>query len=200
MSDRQELIDWLRHWKHEVPTTREREEMIEAMRDAATTLEEAQGVPRADSDFELELSSLLNRHSRENASNTPDFILARVMLNALHAHDEATRARDDWYGIKPAPGAAPAAPTREPTTDEIVKAAGICMGCETLGPECPTHGAAPTRDEQDARRLYHELLYAVATKHPGESRHETALRYIREREDMARHDAGANAALAEPKR
>lgn len=30
--------------------------------------------------------------------------------------------------------------------------------------------------------LYHELLYAVAHKHQGESRHQTALRYICERE------------------
>jgi hypothetical protein len=29
---------------------------------------------------------------------------------------------------------------------------------------------------------YEELIYAVASKWPGESRHETALRYIRERE------------------
>lgn len=29
---------------------------------------------------------------------------------------------------------------------------------------------------------YYEMLMAVETKHPGESRHETALRYIRERE------------------
>ena len=31
--------------------------------------------------------------------------------------------------------------------------------------------------------LYIELLYAVARKHEGETRHETALRYIREREN-----------------
>ena len=31
--------------------------------------------------------------------------------------------------------------------------------------------------------LYHELLYAVCSKFPGESRHQTALRYILERED-----------------
>jgi hypothetical protein len=30
--------------------------------------------------------------------------------------------------------------------------------------------------------LYNELLYAVASKYPGESRHDTALRYIRDRE------------------
>lgn len=32
------------------------------------------------------------------------------------------------------------------------------------------------------RGLYNELLYAVESCHEGESRHETALRYIRERE------------------
>lgn len=32
------------------------------------------------------------------------------------------------------------------------------------------------------RDLYQELLYAIETKHPDESRHQTALRYIRERE------------------
>lgn len=31
-------------------------------------------------------------------------------------------------------------------------------------------------------RLYYELLYAVSRKYPGETRHETALRYIREAE------------------
>ena len=31
-------------------------------------------------------------------------------------------------------------------------------------------------------RLYHELLYAVGNHHAGESRHETALRYIRQAE------------------
>jgi hypothetical protein len=32
--------------------------------------------------------------------------------------------------------------------------------------------------------LYNELLYAVAKKYPGESRHDTALRYIRDRETL----------------
>jgi len=54
--------------------------------------------------FGDELRKLLNRHCRENASNTPDFILSRILLNALRAYDEATRARDDWYGIAPKPG------------------------------------------------------------------------------------------------
>lgn len=31
--------------------------------------------------------------------------------------------------------------------------------------------------------LYDELLFAVETKYPGETRHQTALRYIKEREN-----------------
>ena len=34
----------------------------------------------------------------------------------------------------------------------------------------------------DYQTLYHELLYQVGMKHPGESRHETALRYLRNAE------------------
>ena len=32
-------------------------------------------------------------------------------------------------------------------------------------------------------KLYHELLYEVCTKYPDESRHQTALRYIKECEN-----------------
>jgi len=39
--------------------------------------------------------------------------------------------------------------------------------------------------KKGAGEKYHELLYAVATKYPGETRHETALRYIQERECAA---------------
>ena len=35
------------------------------------------------------------------------------------------------------------------------------------------------------KNLYHELLMAVESKHEGESRHETALRYIQERENRS---------------
>lgn len=34
----------------------------------------------------------------------------------------------------------------------------------------------------DLLKLYNELLFAVARKWPGETRHQTALRYIQERE------------------
>lgn len=37
---------------------------------------------------------------------------------------------------------------------------------------------------QELRAKYHELLYAVANKYPNETRHETALRYIRQAETI----------------
>jgi len=37
------------------------------------------------------------------------------------------------------------------------------------------------------RKLYDALIMEVATKHPGESRHETALRYIRNAENRNSH-------------
>lgn len=48
-----------------------------------------------------------------------------------------------------------------------------------------------------AETHYNELLYAVACKHPGETRHQTALRYIREREE-ARHNVPAQAKAHNP--
>lgn len=40
----------------------------------------------------------------------------------------------------------------------------------------------PWNEVDRLRSLYEELICAVASKHEGETRHETALRYIRERE------------------
>ena len=48
-------------------------------------------------DLEKQLAQLLNRFSQENASNTPDFILAQYMLDCLKAFEVAARARDAWH-------------------------------------------------------------------------------------------------------
>ena len=40
----------------------------------------------------------------------------------------------------------------------------------------------PVSEDQKDAELYKELIYAVANKFPGESRHQTALRYIRNAE------------------
>jgi len=49
-------------------------------------------------DLREELQMLLNSHSKENGTDTPDFILAEYMVNCLNAFNVATNQREDWYG------------------------------------------------------------------------------------------------------
>jgi len=55
------------------------------------------GMP-TDIAFEKRLSSLINMHSKENDSNTPDFILAKFISDCLENFNKATVARDNWQG------------------------------------------------------------------------------------------------------
>lgn len=45
-----------------------------------------------------ELETLLNRYSQENASNTPDFILAQYLNGCLSIFNTAIQQRETWYG------------------------------------------------------------------------------------------------------
>ena len=51
------------------------------------------------SDFVSELTSLLNRHSKENGSGTPDFILAEYLWGCLSHFNAAVNRREAWYGV-----------------------------------------------------------------------------------------------------
>lgn len=48
--------------------------------------------------FEDEIKATINRHSRENGSDTPDFILAGYLSRCLELFDETLARREDWYG------------------------------------------------------------------------------------------------------
>jgi len=48
-------------------------------------------------EFERELQDLLNRHSKENDSDTPDFVLAAYLQDCLNAFERATRHRERWH-------------------------------------------------------------------------------------------------------
>jgi hypothetical protein len=52
-------------------------------------------------EFQTELQSLLNRHSLENGSDTPDFLLAQYLVGCLQAWNAAVCARERWYGREP---------------------------------------------------------------------------------------------------
>lgn len=54
-------------------------------------------------DLEHALASLLNSYCAENASNTPDWVLAQYLLACLAAFDAATQQRESFYGRDPRP-------------------------------------------------------------------------------------------------
>ena len=71
-------------------------------------------------------------------------------------------------------------------TNDISKNMDLLQRDNTIGIDTPSSECAgPASDISDR---YYELLYAVETKFPNEFRHETALRYIRERENARRCD------------
>lgn len=53
-----------------------------------------------------EMQEVLNRHSAENASHTPNFILALYLMECLTAWHNATKMREKWYGPPAAHSAA----------------------------------------------------------------------------------------------
>lgn len=59
-------------------------------------------VPNGDAEkepsFHEELRQLLNRHSKENPSNTPDYILADYLIACLDIFGATLEQRDRWWG------------------------------------------------------------------------------------------------------
>ena len=64
--------------------------------------------------FEEELRSAINRTSQENASNTPDYILAQYLNGCLAAFNTAVQQRETWYGRD----ARPAIPVQPSANDD----------------------------------------------------------------------------------
>ncbi len=54
--------------------------------------------------LEKEIGCLINKHSREQDSNTPDFILAEYLLACLGAFEVASNRREGWYHVEHKPG------------------------------------------------------------------------------------------------
>ena len=48
-------------------------------------------------EFEKELAALINKYSLENLSDTPDFILASFMVQAMLNFNHELNARARWY-------------------------------------------------------------------------------------------------------
>ena len=50
-------------------------------------------------EFQEELIELINCHSIENGSDTPDFILAEYLVDCLKVFNKISKKRDAWYGV-----------------------------------------------------------------------------------------------------
>jgi len=50
------------------------------------------------SQFEMDLRKLINYHSQENGSDTPDFLLAEYLSQCLATFNVIVVAREKWYG------------------------------------------------------------------------------------------------------
>ena len=70
---------------------------------------------------------------------------------------------------------------RPPGAEYLPKSTKWCTGCvRPMKDRIPSLILTPPKRPRKSK--YNELLYAVERKFPGETRHETALRYIREAE------------------
>lgn len=70
--------------------------LVDIMYKDATAIDKI--VPTVELPFEEQLSRLLNKNSKENESNAPDFILGEYLQNCLLAFDKAVNWREKWYG------------------------------------------------------------------------------------------------------
>lgn len=124
-----------------------------------------------------ELAAVLNRHSKENGSNTPDFILADYLEMCLAAFDATSRARERWYGKELRIGggviggdvtaAAPPAPPEQPRDEEAqcaayLEAHGVQYRCQLKGNHdgmhvWPSVAPAPTGRTGNRDRVCSEI-------------------------------------------
>ena len=47
--------------------------------------------------FKKDLTYLINKHSLENDSNTPDFVLAEYLVGCLESYNKSIKLKDGFY-------------------------------------------------------------------------------------------------------
>jgi len=114
------------------------------------------------------LTQLLNRYSRENASNTPDFILSEYLQATLAAFNAATQRRDQWYDVELRPGLvrvgsvkAAALPDETPPTPPGIPS--MPTPAEPAPPRLPLTEEALARVREDIRAK-HEPVWPDCSK------------------------------------
>ena len=79
-----------------------------------------------------EFQTVINCNSIENASNTPDFILAEFLGDCLDAFKTASNKREKWYGVALEPGKDNGAPSIQATNTGSTS----CRGCANAIDDC----------------------------------------------------------------
>jgi hypothetical protein len=65
------------------------------------TMQIDQSQPQPDSQFMKDIQSVINKHSRESMSDTPDYILAKYLEDVLVCLSVAILRRDQHYQFGP---------------------------------------------------------------------------------------------------
>jgi len=92
--------------------------------------------------FRRELENLLNSHCKENISDTPDFILAKYLIDCLAAFDQATLRRTTWYNKLPGTTEAMKG-TVNLTKEDIIPDANTVVSLGQTSKELKTHLDSP---------------------------------------------------------
>ncbi len=77
-------------------------------------------IPSPQLSLEGELREIINRHSAENGSDTPDFVLAQYLIGCLNLFDSAVGRRELWYGRGPRAARLVGRPADSPPKDKPI--------------------------------------------------------------------------------
>ena len=135
-------------------------------------------------------------------------VKALVSWNRLHGYwqskgDSIHMQATYWMPLPPAPPpATPRGDGSEGRYSEGIMGDGACILYD--GQPVPIEdvvallNAPQNGKKEDVQALYYELLYAVGQKYQGESRHQTALRYIQQAERQESAPNSSTPSKAEP--
>lgn len=106
--------------------------------------------------FRYDLAKVINGHSMENGSNTPDFILADLLAEVLHAFNRAANARATWYGRSDEPGQGLQLPGSDPVAATGMASSRLPVASNDL-PEASSESAEPSPAAADAMSTVRDL-------------------------------------------
>lgn len=139
--------------------------------------------------FRRDLESLVNRHSLENGSDTPDFVLAEFLSAALKAFDRAVNVRSGWCRRHDKPGANRGDPL---SPSEVVPTTSAMTGPER-NERCEASYTHPPSALPKTCPCCHELAATHAQLRASLAREQ---QHIRDRQELERKLATVRLAVA----